>query len=136
MRSVCEVKISPDGRWLACVGDDRRVLLLNWPAGTRVWQSAGSTNFAGSFRTACFSPCGRLLIAAAAEDVRHLAVWNIQTGERLGTLRGHTKILLGARFANDGRLVSWGTDGTIRTWDVQQRTALGVVSLAIPQQSS
>ena len=89
-------------------------------------------NFSGSCQVVCFSPCGRLLVTVATSDVRNLAVWDVATGRTLGELRGHTKAILKARFTDSGQLVSWGTDGTIRTWDLRRGTVLGVAALSIP----
>jgi WD40 repeat protein len=134
--AVNEVRVSPCGRWVACVGYERRVALLNWPRGERVWQSAGPDNFAGSFRVLCFSPSSRLLVTAAAHDVSHLTVWDTATGRSRGTLRGHEGVVLGARFVAEGRLVSWGTDGTVRTWDVPRLEGMASVRISARRSST
>src|SRR6185295_4983324 len=93
---VQEARVSPNGRWLACVSADRRVVVLDWPTAERIWQSDGHVNFAGSCRIACFSPCGRLLVTVAANDVRTMTVWSVGTGRIVGELRGHTRAILKA----------------------------------------
>jgi WD40 repeat protein len=128
--AVNEVRISPCGRWLACVGYERRVVLVQWADGDRIWQSSGPVNCAGSFRVLSFSPSGRLLVTAAATDVSHLTIWETATGRTLGMLRGHEGVMLGARFVDEGRLVSWGTDGTVRIWDVERAAAVAITRLS------
>jgi WD40 repeat protein len=130
------VKISGDGQWLAAISADGSIRVLSWPSSTPVWQERGSTHFAGRYRTACFSPCGRYLVTPAVNNVCNLTIWNVETGQRLGDLRGHTRIAFGARFAKDGRLVSWAIDGTIRVWDVERQTVVNVISLDVPPQST
>jgi len=115
------VEISPDGRWLACVGVERKVTLLTWPGAALVWRSEGSLNFGGTSRIASFSPDSRLLVTPAADDVCSLSLWEVRTGQRLGDLHGHTKAISGAKFAEGGSLFSWGTDGTIRSWDAARQ---------------
>lgn len=134
--TVLEINISADGHRLACVGSGGQILLLNWPAATPAWQNECFPRHSAAARLALFSPCGKLLITPAQENMRTLAIWNAETGQRLGELVGHTKPVCGAMFADDGRLYSWGTDGTIRSWDVHQRTALDVISLSVPPQPS
>jgi WD40 repeat protein len=135
-RSVDEVTISPSGQSLACVSADRRVQVFDWTTGDPLWQHDGCANFIGSVHSLCFSPCGRLLVGPTAENPSHLTVWDVQSGEPLNILRGHTKFIMGARFIASDRLVSWGTDGTVRTWDVTEPAEPRVASLVPPLQSS
>ena len=57
----------------------------------------------------------RRLIAHAAQE-RRLGR-SVRDGRRLAILRGHTATVLGAAFDSDGRLLSWGADGTVRIWE-------------------
>jgi hypothetical protein len=133
---ILEVNANGDGKLLTCTSGDGQILLLNWPSGTRVWQSPGPASSASPLRVAAFSPCGRFFVTSAHENGRTLAILDLATGERIGELRGHAKVVLGAAFADDGRLFSWGADGTIRTWDVAARRSLGVASLSVPSPAS
>jgi WD40 repeat protein len=133
---VVAVTISPDGDRLACLGAGRQIEVLSWPTAAPLWRHRDPPGYAAYCHIACFSPCGRFLIVPTDDDACNLAIWSVQSGRRLGELRGHTKIALGARFAPDGHLVSWGTDGTIRTWDVERQRVLRVVSLAAAEHSS
>ena len=111
-------------------------MLANWQTGDVIWQDQDSPSHAGGYRALCLSPCGELLICPAKDDIHSLVVRDVQTGALLGTLRGHTKAVVGARFTAGGRLISWGADGTIRTWDARRSIALGTVSLALPVQKT
>src|SRR5437867_8503015 len=50
------------------------------------------------------------------------AVWILQRGDELATLRGHTGVVRAVLFAPDGTLISAGDDGTIRTWNTSSNS--------------
>jgi hypothetical protein len=63
-----------------------------------------------------FSPDGRLLAAACANDVR---VWDM-AGKPLGVFRGHEEAVTDLTFAADGRtLATASADGTALIWDIR-----------------
>jgi WD40 repeat protein/serine/threonine protein kinase len=60
---------------------------------------------------------GTLLAAAYEDNTIHL--WEIGTGEELGSLYGHTNTITDLQFTPDGKLmVSSSLDGTIRLWGI------------------
>lgn len=63
-----------------------------------------------------FSPDGKLLVAATRFG-RPMDVWEVKTGHKLRTLRGHTGGVSAVTFTPDGRLVSCAWDRTIRFWN-------------------
>jgi WD40 repeat protein len=45
-------------------------------------------------------------------------VWDVETGRRIRTLRGHTKAVKGVFFSKDGnRIISYAKDNTVMVWD-------------------
>jgi RNA polymerase sigma factor (sigma-70 family) len=67
--------------------------------------------------TVAFSPDGKKLASAAMDHRVHL--WDVATGRRLRSFRGHTAEVSCVLFTPDGkRLVTLGWDKTIRLWDV------------------
>lgn len=112
---ISDVAFSPDGEKILSGSKDRTMRLWdvkNPAQDPRLY--IGSSSIA----TVAFSHNGRLALSGA-DDALHL--WNVQSGEELAQLRGHTGDLLQARFLrNDRMLISqdWLTDYTLRVWEL------------------
>jgi len=136
LRTICQVAtpvvaiaVHPHGRQLAVLDDEGYVRLVNRATGATQWCRQREAKPGGA-RVAVFSPCGRFLATSAGEGLRRLIVWDVASGNRRLQLDGHRGAILGAAFQGDDRLVSWGTDGTIRTWSIHRRTSGQVCRLA------
>jgi WD40 repeat protein len=67
-------------------------------------------------------------IVSAAFGSPNLTVWDIETGAPLKTLAGHTARIVALSIAPDGRrAVSASVDGTMRIWDLDRGTSVGVI---------
>jgi WD40 repeat protein len=60
-----------------------------------------------------FSPCGKCLTLAAGDIIPR---WDVATAQPRTPLKGHARVVNAVAYLPDGRLLSCGNDGTVRTW--------------------
>ena len=122
MWGINDLVFSPDGGTLAIRNHS---FIHLWDVSTdaiirRIGQAEGLTNAA--LTSAAFSPCGRTLASAHADEIIH--VWDVSTGKPLHTFEGHTSSrfeddIVGIAFSQDGgTLVSVNRQGTVLLWDL------------------
>ncbi len=117
--------VSPDSKMIACImhGGDHfnppaqdRIVLFEARTGTviRRWNDSGLAS--SSWEELLFSSDGRLLASSDA-DVLHL--WEVATGKKVHTFRGHRAEVGSLAFSGNGRrLASVGHDSTCLIWDL------------------
>src|SRR5262249_7555487 len=80
----------------------------------------------GEIHRVALSPDGRRALTGAGKGDQKLRLFDVQTGEKLLELTGHTDARgpLCVAFRSDGRAVSCGRDA-IRVWDLKEGKPLG-----------
>jgi WD40 repeat protein len=107
---VADVAFSRDGKYLAPSGGRRLKL---WDAQTGLMTDFRQTPVEGSFEVA-FSPDSRC-IASATKDIK---VWDIETGKVLLVIRGHSALVTGLSYRQDGKRIASGDQkGTVKVWE-------------------
>jgi WD40 repeat protein len=64
----------------------------------------------------------------AAGGAQNIHLWDVTTGEKIGTWRGHQSQIYGLAWsAAHGMLASASGDGTVRIWDTRQGTTVKIL---------
>ena len=119
---IATVAFSPDNK-LATAGP--AVWLRIWPT---LLDPEAPVREIGKDRTGAgahavrlaFSGTGKLLASVDENDSR-AQIWDVETGERLAELRGHTAPISRVAFSSGTNMVVTSAgDGTVRVWDVNR----------------
>jgi WD40 repeat protein len=126
--SAGDVAFGPDGNWVASPvtagsrGAPAGLLIDETRASVRIWNLENGTatqpvkGLKSSVGRVVFSPDGKRLATAGADTFVRL--WDLETGNELGSLPSSDRITAVA-YAPDGRFLSAGSnDGTVRIWAV------------------
>ena len=111
---IRRVAWSPDGTWLVGGGDDGQVYVWDVPDG---WLLKHQSWHHGANMSVAFSPDGSWLASAGSSE---LLVWAAHSGERVQTLVGFPGMASAVAWSpNEELLISGGSDGMLRWWEVQ-----------------
>jgi WD40 repeat protein len=116
--SVC---FSPDGHYLASGGGDKMVRIWAIDVQRLEFHAYYAFSDEAPVRAVAFSPDGYVVACGGVDcGVRR---WNLQTGESLPVLAGHTHTVRTIAFNAQGEglyLASGSQDGTIKFWDLNR----------------
>jgi WD40 repeat protein len=111
---VNSLAISRDGHWLVSGNHDKKVRVLEFPAGTEAIDFEGQSK---PVYSVAISPDVQT-IASGSWDAT-VALWERATGKPLRQLTGHTQGIWSVDFSPDGQqLASASADGSVRIWKV------------------
>jgi WD40 repeat protein len=109
---ISELIFSPDGKTL--VASSRGYLEGVWDLASHQLR----LSFRGRFSANSFSPDSRLL---ALGNQNELELWDLQTGQKMLTLSGHTAPVTSSAFSPDGQFLVSGSEypeESVRLWDL------------------
>ena len=109
--------LSPDGALLATANREGIYLWQLDPAADEPQVIHG--NLRGLRNLLTFSPDGTILIGSGMEGWNVLIkLWDVETGNQLAILTGHTDNITTLVFSHDGKTLASGSeDGTVLLWD-------------------
>jgi len=153
---VCCVAISPDGRRIVSGNSKGYICVWDLETGERVAMLAGHyyekkkgnrgrlRKYENEVTSVAISPDGRRFVSGGKDNwwKGKIKVWDMETGRRLATLKGHSGWVLCVAVFPDGRRVVSGScdnDKTLKVWDVAtgkcvatlEGHSYGVMSVAI-----
>jgi WD40 repeat protein len=129
---VTGVAFSPDGARLLTTSGDGTV--RQWDVSTGFQVEPPYERHTGVINAAVYSPDG-LWVASAGDD-RTVRVWKARGRQDVAVLHGHTGLVTGVAFSDDGRRLAtlsrhWlfdnQGDNTVRTWEVDPQATLPVL---------
>ena len=125
---VSHVAFSPDGQMLAVATQRGHIGLWDPQSGSALPPLEGEASVmpkAEGARAVSFSPDGRLVAAAGAND-KTVMLWDLASRRLLARLTGHGENVLAVSFSADSEmLASAGSDKKVMLWNVATRKAMG-----------
>jgi len=118
-RSVTSVAFSPDGKILATGGVESKTNMDELMA-----DALGSGNRTKNSKRQPTDP-DEFMKNMKVEAIGRVQLWDVASGQEIGSLKGHGKAVTQVAFSRDGRfLATSGSDDTIKIWDVAARREL------------
>ncbi|MCP4695717.1 MAG: hypothetical protein GY862_02540 [Gammaproteobacteria bacterium] len=133
IRDINALVFDPQGRWLAGAGGGKRIVLWSLPD----FENTGEWRISTQIYALAINSEGTFL--AGGGDDNSVGLWEMETGNQLFSLQGHTKNISALAFSpSEKLLVSASYDGTVRLWDITAQKTMrtleghpgGVESLA------
>ncbi len=113
---IHSVTFSPDGQWLASAAGHRDNNVRLWHVATE--RQARSLAHEGLVLSVDFSPDGRWLASGSADNA--IRLWDVNSGNEIHILTGHTDWVNSVGFSSDGRwLASGSEDHSVRMWEIE-----------------
>lgn len=124
---IKDVMFTPGGRTLISVSDDKTIRLWDVETGDLIKTIRGQIGDGpeGKLFAGALAPDGKMLVVGGyIYDGKntHIRLFDIESSEQIGLLKGHTNVIHALGFSKDGRWLASGSgDKTVRIWDVARQ---------------
>jgi WD40 repeat protein len=127
---ISEVMFTPDGTMLISVSDDKTIRLWDVESGDLIKTIRGQIGdgHEGMLFAGALSPNGKILavggfLGKSGDDpelhLGQIRLFNIETGEQIGVIKGHENVVFGLDFSSDGKWLASGSgDRAAMIWDI------------------
>ncbi len=122
---IAEILFTPDGKTLLSFSEDKTIRLWDTDTGDlqKTLRPPTGDGRNGMIFSGALSPDGKILAAGMglwAEGLREVPVYlfDLLSGEIIGTLEGHEDIISGLDFSQDGKWLVSGSSSSIYIWDM------------------
>jgi len=109
------VRFNTDGRYLATASSDKNIFLWERKNDSSWVRTKVLSGHSDGVWGVAFSPNSTILASASWDNT--IRLWDVESGEKISTLRGHRGPVLCVEFLSDSILVSGSRDHTIRIWN-------------------
>ncbi|MGW2826644.1 nSTAND1 domain-containing NTPase [Streptomyces sp. NPDC001443] len=116
--------LGPHGEIALSVGAPTVARVLLWPRGIATRAPVLLRGHRLFVAALAFSPDGGTL--ATGSDDRTVALWDVRSARRVGTLTGHGDTVRALAWSGGHLLASAAEDGTVRLWDTRSATGHGM----------
>jgi WD40 repeat protein/transcriptional regulator with XRE-family HTH domain len=114
--SVWAVDISPNGRRLATIAEDRTVHIWDLTTNEVISTIEVDTDIAQGGDGAAFSPDGHQLLTVSG--AANATLWDVESSKAILNLEGHSAHVATVAISSDGKMFATGSDdGTAKLWD-------------------
>jgi WD40 repeat protein len=114
--AVKGVTFSPDGRYIASCGYDKKIRLWDAVTGRALKELAGHKGYVWDV---AFSPDGSWLASSGGANDNTIRIWDVVTGQTLRVLAGgDINIISHISVSPDGKLLASANYNTVKIWKV------------------
>ncbi len=114
------ITITPDAQKAICGYEDGTIII--WDLETEE-QFLTITEDIGWVCSVAVTSDGKQFISAS-EDDEYMRIWDLETGEQIGLLKGHKREVLDVATLPNNRAISVSVDKTLKVWDLEKKKAI------------